>query len=74
MTRETPEESDDRQFSDYFLDRNGKSLEPEEIEIYLTYDEMDGQVFCAFFDKEQCEREAEECGCGMQTVRLVRKK
>ena len=40
-------------------------------EIYLTYDRSDGEVFCAFVDKEQCKREAEESGCGMQTVRLV---
>ena len=42
-------------------------------EIYLTYDRSDGEVFCAFVDKEQCKREAEESGCGMQTVRLVDK-
>lgn len=42
-------------------------------EIYLTYDRSDGEVLCAFVDKEQCKREAEECGCGMQTVRLVGK-
>ena len=41
------------------------------LEIYVTYDEGDGEVFCAFIDKEQCKREAKECGCGMQTVRLV---
>lgn len=40
-------------------------------EIYLTYDRCDGEVFCAFDDKEQCEREAKESGCGMQTVILV---
>ena len=40
-------------------------------EIYVTYDTHDGEVLCAFVDKEQCKREAEECGCGMQTVRLV---
>jgi hypothetical protein len=42
-------------------------------EIYLTYDRSDGEVACAFVDKEECEREAMECGCGMQTVRLVGK-
>lgn len=42
-------------------------------EIYVTYDKSDGEVFCAFVDKEQCKREAEECGCGMKTVRLVGK-
>lgn len=42
-------------------------------EIYLTYDISDGEVFCAFVDKEQCKREAEESGCGMRTVRLVGK-
>ncbi len=41
-------------------------------EIYITYDESDGEVFCAFVSKEQCEAEAKECGCGMQTVRLVK--
>jgi hypothetical protein len=40
-------------------------------EIYLTYDECDGDVFCAFINKEQCKKEAEESGCGMQTVRLI---
>lgn len=40
-------------------------------EIYVTYDKSDGEIFCAFIDKEQCKCEAEESGCGMQTVRLV---
>lgn len=40
-------------------------------EIYVTYDENDGEVFCAFTDIEQCKREAEESGCGMQTTRLI---
>jgi len=40
-------------------------------EIYVTYDKSDGEIFCAFTDKEQCKLEAEESGCGMQTVRLV---
>jgi len=43
------------------------------LEIYVTYDRSDGEILCAFIDKEQCKREAEECGCGMQTVRLVGK-
>ena len=43
------------------------------LEIYVTYDRRDGEVFCAFIDKEQCKREAQESGCGMQTVRLVGK-
>jgi hypothetical protein len=43
------------------------------LEIYVTYDRSDGEIFCAFIDKEQCKREAEESGCGMQTVRLVGK-
>lgn len=42
-------------------------------EIYVTYDKSDGEIFCAFVDKEQCKREAEESGCGMQSVRLVLK-
>ena len=40
-------------------------------EIYVTYDKNDGEIFCSFVDKEKCKREAEESGCGMQTVRLV---
>lgn len=40
-------------------------------EVYVTYDKSDGEVFCAFISKEQCEKEAKECGCGMQTIRLV---
>lgn len=40
-------------------------------EIYATYDRCDGEIFCAFVDKEQCKREAEESGCGMKTVQLV---
>jgi hypothetical protein len=32
------------------------------LEIYVTYDRSDGEIFCAFIDKEQCKREAEECG------------
>lgn len=40
-------------------------------EIYLTYDETDGEVFCAFTNKKQCNNEATDGGCGMQIVRLV---
>lgn len=40
-------------------------------EVYATYDITDGEVFCAFVSKKQCEKEADECGCGMQTIRLV---
>ena len=43
-----------------------------EEEIYITYDKSDGEILCAFVDKEECEREAEESGCGMQTVILHR--
>lgn len=39
--------------------------------IYATFDETDGEIFCAFTDKEQCKKEAEESGCGMQTIRLI---
>ena len=42
-----------------------------ELEIHLTYDKRDGEVFCAFVDKERCEREANESGCGMQSTRLI---
>lgn len=42
-------------------------------EIHVTYDRSDGEIFCAFIDKEQCKQEAEESGCGMQTVRLIGK-
>jgi len=41
-----------------------------EIEIYLVADE-DGEVLCAFTNKEQCITEAEEGCCNMQSVRLV---
>lgn len=40
-------------------------------EIYVTYDRKDGEIFCAFVNKLQCENEAEECGCGMQIVRFI---
>jgi len=42
-------------------------------EIYVTYDRNDGEVLCAFVDEKLCEQEADECGCGMQTVRLIGK-
>jgi hypothetical protein len=63
-----PQNKPERNNSD--LGAVGSSLP---LEIYVTYDRSDGEIFCAFIDKEQCKREAEECGCGMQTVRLVGK-
>ena len=42
-------------------------------EVYVTYDKNDGEVFCAFIDKAQCEFEAKDSGCGMQVVRLIGK-
>lgn len=41
-------------------------------EIHATYDTKDGEILCAFVDKEQCEKEAIESGCGMQTFRLIK--
>lgn len=40
-------------------------------EIYITYDKSDGEVFCAFVDKSQCEKEVYETGCGMMPIRLI---
>lgn len=38
--------------------------------IYATTDESDGEIFCAFDNKERAELEQKECGCGLQTIKL----
>jgi len=40
-------------------------------EIYVTYDKSDGEVFCAYTSKEQCEYDAKDGGCAMQSVILI---
>ena len=57
---------------DYAVELMKRECESD-MKIYATYDTSDGEVLCAFVDKDQCEREAKECGCGMQTIRLVNK-
>ena len=39
--------------------------------VYVAYDQIDGEVFCAYIDKDQCERDAKDSGCGVQTVMVV---
>jgi hypothetical protein len=40
-------------------------------EIYVLVDN-DGDAICAFEDKEKATKDAEECGCYVQAVRIVR--
>lgn len=47
-----------------------KNIAHKSSEIYVTYDESDGEVFCAFDDKERAEFEKNECGCGLQIIIL----
>lgn len=46
-----------------------KSLETD---IYVTYDELDGDVYGAFDSEGRCKIEAEESGCGMKTMKLYK--
>ena len=39
-------------------------------EVYVLTD-SDGDAICAFTDKEQAIKEARDCGCDVQEVRLV---
>lgn len=41
-----------------------------EVNIYMTYDPSDGEVFAAFTDKKRCRKEAIECGTDMQSCML----
>ncbi len=43
----------------------------KEQQIFFTYDRRDGEVFCAFTDKEWAKRDADECGAGMGETRLI---
>ena len=50
--------------------KTAKQQAIEPTEIYITYDSSDGEVFCAFTDKERCETEANESGCSMKAINL----
>lgn len=39
-------------------------------EIYCMYDALDGEIFCAFDNKERADLEHQECGAPYQVVKL----
>ena len=42
----------------------------EPLDIFMTYDRLDGEVFAAFTSKNRCELESEECQTPMQQTKL----
>ena len=42
----------------------------EPLDIFMTYDRHDGEVFAAFTSKKRCELESEECQTPMQQTKL----